>query len=277
MTHSDPVTAGWTRDTCEANGIHLHYLRTGGDKPPLIALHGLSGSGACWTPVARALENDFDVIMPDARGHGRSSAPPGGYAYRDHARDVLGLIEALALTDPVLLGHSMGGMTAAVVASQLGSAVRGVVLADPTFISPEWQREVYESDVAEQHQQLLGEERSVVLAQTRQRHPQRSEEMIELLTEARFQTRVQAFEVLVPPNPEYHELVRSIRAPMLLVMGSRGVVSLDTAQNLQALNPLLRSDLMADVGHGLPYDQPEQLARLVQSFVGPRVADESGT
>ena len=86
----------WTTGVCEANGIDLHYLRTGGAKPPLILLHGLMGSGACWTSVARALEGEFDVVMPDARGHGQSSTPLHGYRYDDHASDVLGLSRAVA-------------------------------------------------------------------------------------------------------------------------------------------------------------------------------------
>ncbi len=53
---------------CDANGINIHYLRTGGSKPPLVLLHGLTGSGACWSPLARALEGEYDVMMPDARG-----------------------------------------------------------------------------------------------------------------------------------------------------------------------------------------------------------------
>ena len=123
----------WTTGVCEANGISIHYLRTGGSKPPLVLLHGLTGDGACWSPLARSLEGDYDVVMPDARGHGGSSMPLDGYRYEDYARDVIGLIEGLGLDRPVLLGHSMGGMTAAVVASQLSTAIRGVILADPTF------------------------------------------------------------------------------------------------------------------------------------------------
>jgi pimeloyl-ACP methyl ester carboxylesterase len=99
----------WACGVCEANGINIHHLRTGGYKPPLIPLHELTGSGACWIPLARALEDDYDVVMPDARGHGRSSVPLHGFLYRDHASDVTGLIEALGLAAPVLLGHSMGG------------------------------------------------------------------------------------------------------------------------------------------------------------------------
>jgi len=265
----------WIRGVCEANGINIHYLRTGGDKPPLIALHGLTGSGACWSPLARALEGDYDVIMPDARGHGKSSAPLHGYLYRDHASDVIGLIEALGLADPVLLGHSMGGMTAAVVASQVGTAIRVVVLADPTFLSPERQREVHGSDVIEQHRRLLGLNKAELLAQARLRHPLRSIELVELMTEARLQTEISAFEVLTPPNPEYRELVSAISVPLLLVIGDKGVVSLETARELQKLNQRLRYERIPDVGHGLPYDQPDRFAAVVRSFlreVTPRAA-----
>src|SRR3546814_17955033 len=59
---------------------------------------------------------------------------------------------------PILLGHSMGGMTAAVVASKAAKATRGVVLVDPTFLSPQRQRDVCDSDVAEQHRRLLGQD-----------------------------------------------------------------------------------------------------------------------
>jgi pimeloyl-ACP methyl ester carboxylesterase len=68
----------WSSEVCETNGISIHYLRTGGAKPPVVLLHGLRGSGARWTPLARALEGEFDVVMPDSRGHGDSSAPPHG-------------------------------------------------------------------------------------------------------------------------------------------------------------------------------------------------------
>lgn len=257
----------WTSAVCEANDINIHYLRTGGAKPPVVLLHGLSGNGACWTPVARALESEFDVVMPDARGHGKSSIPPTGYSYQDHADDVIGLIQGLGLDAPVLLGHSMGGMTAALVASHMGTAFRGVVLADPTFLSPAYQREVYESDVVEQHRRFLGVEREEALAQARVRHTHRSPEIVELVTEARMQTPLPAFDVLIPPNPDYHRLVRAIEVPILLIIAERGVVSLETAQELQHLNPRLRIEQIQNAGHGLQYDQPERFAVVVRDFL----------
>jgi N-formylmaleamate deformylase len=97
----------WIRGVCDANGINIHYLRTGGHKPPLIPLHGLTGSGACWIPLARALEDDFDVVMPDARGQ-KVERTASWLSVPRPASDVVGLIEALGLAAPVLLGHSMG-------------------------------------------------------------------------------------------------------------------------------------------------------------------------
>jgi pimeloyl-ACP methyl ester carboxylesterase len=262
----------WIRGICQANGINIHYRRTGGRKPALIALHGLTGSGACWTPLARALEADYDVVMPDARGHGESSAPPDGYLYRDHAGDVLGLIETLGLAAPILLGHSMGGMTAAVAAAQAGTAIRGVILADPTFLSPERQREVHESDVIAQHRRLLSSTRNEVLAQARLRHPHRSSELIELISDARLRTPICAFDVLTPPNLEYRVLVSAICVPALLVIADNGVVSFETARELQKLNQRLRYEQIPDAGHGLPYDQPDRFAAVVRSFLKSVIA-----
>ena len=114
--------------------------------------------------------------MPDARGRGGSSAPHHAYRYDDHASDVVGLIRGLGLSRPVLVGHSMGGMTAAVVASRGAGSIRGLVLVGPTFLSPERQREVCDSDVADEHRRALGLQKSALVAGGPARHPRRSPE-----------------------------------------------------------------------------------------------------
>ena len=257
----------WSSGVCETNGISIHYLRTGGAKPPVVLLHGLMGSGACWTPLARALEGEFDVVMPDSRGHGGSSAPPHGYRYDDLAGDVVGLIRGLELSRPVLLGHSMGGMTAAVVASRGAEVIRGLILVDPTFLSPERQREVQGSDVADQHRRALGLQKSELVAQARARHPHRSTEIVELQAEARLKTRMGAFDVLTPPNPEYRDVVSAFDVPSLLVIGDSPVVTLEMATELRSLNPRVRIEEVQDAGHGLPFERPERLAEVVVSFL----------
>lgn len=259
----------WSTGVCEPDGVHIHYLRTGGAKPPLVLLHGLTGNGACSSALARSLEGEFDVVMPDARGHGKSSAPLHGYRYQDHASDVIGLIRMLGLTAPIILGHSMGGMTATVVGSQLGELLGAIILADPTFLSPQRQREVRDSDVAEQHRRLLSGKKADLLADLRLRHPRRSAEDLELLADARLQTRLCAFDVLTPPNPEYGPLVSAIRVRTLLVIGDEPVVSIETARELQRLNSRVRVEQIRNAGHGIPYDQPESFASVVKSFLIP--------
>ena len=260
--------ADWTTDTCVVNGINVHYLRTGGDKPPVVLLHGLMTNGACWTPLARTLEKDYDVIIPDARGHGNSDAPDQGYLYDDLAADVMSLIDELRLAKPVLLGHSMGGMTAAVVASRNPKRLRGLVLADPTFLTPQRQHEVYESDIADQHLRILNRSREDLLSEMQARHSSRSREIMELFAQARFQTSIRAFEVLSPPNPDYMQLITSFDVPSLLVVGDVGsVVTLEMAEQLAGLNQHLKVVQIEKAGHGVPYDQPERFSAVVQTFL----------
>lgn len=264
----EKAMADWTMGTCKANGINLHYLRTGGDKPPVVMLHGLMTNGACWTPLARELEKDYDIIMPDARGHGSSDAPDHSYLYEDLAADLLSLIDALGLDKPVLLGHSMGGMTAAIVASWNPKRLKGLVLADPTFLTPQRQREIYESNVADQHRRILNRPKQDLLSEMQERHCCRSLEIIELLVQARFQTSIHAFEVLRPPNPDYMHLITALEVPSLLIVGDGGsVISFEMAEQLAKLNQHLKVVQIEKAGHGIPYDQPEHFSLVVQTFL----------
>ena len=271
MARQNTPSTHWTDGVCRANGINIHYLRTGGsNKATIIALHGLAGNGVCWSPIARALEQHYDIIMPDARGHGQSSAPLHGYTYQDHANDVIELIRTLGIKSPYLLGHSMGGMTAAMVASRLGLAVSGVILADPTFISAERQAEVYQSQVVAEHHQMLQSSKEALFKAAKSQHRFRAAAIIEHLIEARLQTSLQAFDVLIPPNPEFDELIRNIYVPTLMVLGSEGIVSAQTARALHRINPDLQYKVIQDAGHGLPYDEPARLAAAIHAFLKPK-------
>ena len=257
----------WRTAVCEVNGINLHYTRTGGNLQPIILLHGLAANGSCWTDVARILEGAYDVIMPDARGHGKSSAPEYEYSYEAQANDVVGLIRALGLSAPTLIGHSMGGLTAAMVAAHNPRLLRGLILADPTFLSLETQREVYESDVTNQHRRFLNMSLNEVVVEARSKHPHRSPELIELLARARLETSINAFDVLRPPMPDYQRLVSLIDVPSLLVISENGVVSSAVAAELQGINSNMQVEKIPQAGHGLHYDQPEQFAGVVKSFL----------
>src|SRR5690349_3955745 len=112
-------------------GTKLHYYRAGCDKPPLVLAHGLTDDGLCWTPVAEVLADTHDVIMVDARGHGKSDAPEDGYTLTNLAADLAGVIRELALDKPVILGHSMGAITALTLAASYPDMPRAILLEDP--------------------------------------------------------------------------------------------------------------------------------------------------
>ncbi len=120
-----------TTGTINANGTRLHYYRTGGDKPPLVLLHGITDDGLCWLPVAEQVADRFDVVMLDFRGHGRSEAPEGGYDLETLAVETAEFIRGLGLEKPVLLGHSMGAITALVLVGLYPEMPRAILLEDP--------------------------------------------------------------------------------------------------------------------------------------------------
>ncbi len=107
------IPAQWSEGDVFANGIRLHYYRTDGDKPALLLLHGFNEYGLTWLRTAKELEGDYDIIMVDARGHGRSDdIAKGGYPPGANVEDIAGVISALELGRPRIVGLSMGGATA---------------------------------------------------------------------------------------------------------------------------------------------------------------------
>jgi len=129
----------WTPRMVSANDLEIAYHRTGENsgKPPLVLLHGYTDSGLCWTAVARYFESHYDVIMPDARGHGQTYGPIENVAVELLAADTAAFIRALGLDQPAVLGHSMGGMQTLALAASYPDLVRAAVLEDPPFMDAE--------------------------------------------------------------------------------------------------------------------------------------------
>jgi N-formylmaleamate deformylase len=126
----------WSEGNLTANQIRIHYYRTGGDKPKVVFCHGAGDDGLCWTHVVKELEEYYDVIMVDARGHGKSSSGKKDYSTRQRVADLVGLIQALKLERPVIGGHSMGADTCLNLAAECPQLIRGVFLEDPPIFSP---------------------------------------------------------------------------------------------------------------------------------------------
>jgi pimeloyl-ACP methyl ester carboxylesterase len=96
----------------KANGLTIHYTQAGCGLP-LILLHGsFDCTGSMWAGQIPAFAQAFRVLVPDARGHGRTDNPKDRITLPLLAEDVAAFSEALALRQPTRCGISMGGRTA---------------------------------------------------------------------------------------------------------------------------------------------------------------------
>lgn len=110
----------------------LYAHRTGTSGSPVVLLHPLALSGAVWDPVAQFLGRTHQVLALDARGHGRSPWDGQDFTVEDMAADAAEVIESFGQGPADVIGLSMGGSTALVLAATRPDLVHHLVLADGT-------------------------------------------------------------------------------------------------------------------------------------------------
>jgi len=264
--------AHWSEETVHANGIGIHYTRTGGDKPPVILSHGLTDNGACWTRLAEALAGDYDVIMPDARGHGQSDAPEEGYRTEERAADIIGLIDVLGLDRPVLIGHSMGGESSAMAAAQAPHLVRAVILEDPAFASGQAPAD----DIGEAWAARLKEEqamsREALAEYGRSTRPTWAPDTFEHWARAKHEVNLKVFSWFnEPARTPWQEFAGRIAVPTLLITGEteRGaIITAAMAGEFLKLCPQGRFLRIPNAGHCVRYEQPDVYLEALRGFLG---------
>jgi len=118
--------------TLTVNGLALHYHEWGkADSPPIVCVHGYTGSADAFNAPARHLEDRFHILALDVRGHGESAwSPAGAYRYQDQASDLAEFAERLGLEKFVLIGTSMGGIIAMTYAAEHATRLAGLVIND---------------------------------------------------------------------------------------------------------------------------------------------------
>jgi len=121
----------WREQYVQANGVRQHVWRTGGAGPILVALPGFQEIGLTWARVAKRLEHDFDVLMVDFRGQGRTERGTGTYAQALLVEDVAALVGELGAGRASVIGFSNGAGVAAELAATRPSLVACAVLEDP--------------------------------------------------------------------------------------------------------------------------------------------------
>jgi pimeloyl-ACP methyl ester carboxylesterase len=118
------------------NGIDMYYETTGQGKP-LVLLHGFTSSGAAWASMVPEFAKGYQVIVPDLRGHGRSTNPTKQFTHKQSALDVFALLDALGIEQFKAMGISSGGMTLIHIATQQPARVEAMVLIGATSYFPE--------------------------------------------------------------------------------------------------------------------------------------------
>ena len=107
----------------------LNFDTYGAGEPPLMIVHGLYGSARNWGVISRRLSEDRRVIAVDQRNHGESPWYDA-HTYHDMAQDLAQVIEAEMPDGAIVLGHSMGGKAAMVLALTRPELAKGLVVAD---------------------------------------------------------------------------------------------------------------------------------------------------
>ena len=113
------------------NNIKLHYLEFEGNQPTIILLHGLTANAHAFDGlIAAGLSPAFHVLSVDLRGRGESDAPSSGYTMKEHAADILGLMDTLKIEKVILAGHSFGGFLALYLAKFFPERVDQLIMMD---------------------------------------------------------------------------------------------------------------------------------------------------
>ena len=278
INHGDITT--WPDSYIQANGITHHYWRTGdGDKPALILCHGYSDNGLCWTPVARALEADYDVIMIDARGHGLSDAPATGYTTADRAADLAAFIQAMGLEKPAVLGHSMGGATIGFTAYKYPNIIGKALLEDPAWREEDSPRQTMTDEeqtafVEQRRADVIAanaKSRETLIAECRQNCPTWSAEELGNWAIAKQQFSPNVVQLFQSSDtPTWRTIAQAIQCPTLLISADAdkgGIITPEVAEKAIELNRNIEVENIPNVGHSIRREDFKTYMKIVKAFL----------
>jgi 3-oxoadipate enol-lactonase len=257
-----------------SNGIHIHVNDQGRGEPALVFLHYWGGSSRTWRAVIGALPSTYRTVAPDLRGWGESDAPSSGYALADFADDVQGVIDTLKLDRFVLVGHSMGGKIAQLLASRRPRGLEGLVLVAPSPPAPMDLPAEARAQMASAYDTRASVEASIdhMLTAKPLSAAQREQVIADSLRGAAEAKHAW------PAHASREDLTRevaSIAVPAMVIAGEMDRVdSVDTLRtHLLPHIPHATLQVVPGSGHLSPLEAPREVAALIHGFVeslGPK-------
>jgi N-formylmaleamate deformylase len=256
-----------------AHGTRLHYYRIGEGEHPLVLVHGITDDGLCWTPVTEVFADRYDVIMVDLRGHGKSEAPEGGYTLENLGVELASLIQTLELNKPTVLGHSLGAVTALVMAGLYPELPGSLILEDPP---PFWDVNHFsdsETDFEEWIAGIKHKTREEILQEGRTTHSNWSEVELEHWANSKLRFDMKVKELMHPKDYasiDFTGLLSQITCPILLISGNKALgatATEDEIAKLQASLPQLQVVYVAEAGHSIRREQFAQYIAVLQEHI----------
>jgi pimeloyl-ACP methyl ester carboxylesterase len=254
----------------DANGLRLHYNEWSTQGPPLVFLHGITGSSNSWDAIAPSFVDDYHVMAFDLRGHGQSGKPDGGYSWEsDYARDISAFITEQLDEPAIVVGHSLGATVSAPAAVQAGDAVRAIVMEDPpAFVSDD--------------EDAPRVRFASVLTVKALPFDDRIEELMKTMNIAREAATIRAENLenmsesvmteLFAGGSSYRpdDLLPKVARPTLVILGNPnkgGVVDWTDRPRLQRLLEGSKILEWPEVGHGIHSEAPERFIATVSDFL----------
>ena len=246
----------------------LEALDFGGEGPGILLLHGLAGTAREWEETAPGYPQTHRVVALDQRGHGRSERRPADVSREAFVADAIAAIDELALAPAVLIGQSLGGHTAFLVAAARPDLVRGLVIAEASPVEakpgqPEEIRKLLSAwpmfpsrDAA---QEFFG-------GDSRPRERGRATwTRLKTGSSPAFDIDVMVEAIAAATDARWDEW-RRIQAPTLIVRGERGDLSKEEAVEMASALPTAVLVTLPG-GHDVHLDEPEAWRAAVESFL----------
>ena len=118
------------------DGVKLYYEEAGSGQECMLFVHGWCCNLTYFAPQVEHFSPRYRVVSIDLRGHGKSDAPKRAYTIHGFADDLAWMCGELGVTQPIVAGHSMGGLIALILAAQHPELVRAVVFVDAPLLLP---------------------------------------------------------------------------------------------------------------------------------------------
>jgi pimeloyl-ACP methyl ester carboxylesterase len=224
--------------------------------------------------VAHDLEGSYDLVMTDARGHGRSGGITTGFSTTILADDAAAVIRGLGLEKPYLFGHSMGARTAATVAANYPDLVRAIVLEDPPLVE-RLPFQTNEGQAARQRWQwvfdLKALPREERIARGFTMNPNWAEEEVIPWADSKAEVQTDLLERggALSSYP-WREIIARIECPILLITGdpeSGAIVTPEAAQEAARLWKNGEVVHISGAGHNIRRDRYDEMMAAVKAFL----------